>query len=339
MFTPLTEEQARVYIDTCQLYSALQNAMAQAAHYKGSMRWIKRGDKEYLFKARDRKGNGTSLGPRSAKTEQQRTQFMLGKQQSGDRVKALKEKLLLQAKYNKANRLGRLPVDAAKVLRGMHAMGVEHTVIGTNAMFAYEALAGVQFVREILATTDIDILFDARKALIIACKLEGRSLVKMLKKVDKSFEPVQQGHFRLVNKSGYLVDFVTQAPRSPLLPSPFEALIKGDARPTDGVSKMEWILSSPKLNQVVIAADGLPVVMTTPDPRAFVLHKFFMSNQDSREPVKKQRDLKQAFTVANVIQQHLPQFSFEDEAIRAMPLALRKAFSDQQKPSEDHSFW
>jgi transposase InsO family protein len=45
---------------------------------------------------------------------------------------------------------------------------------------------------------------------------------------------------------------------------------------------------------VGIDEDGWPVPIKVPDPRAFALHKAWLSTLTTREPVKKQRDLAQA---------------------------------------------
>ncbi|WP_201221746.1 GSU2403 family nucleotidyltransferase fold protein [Halochromatium roseum] len=47
-----------------------------------------------------------------------------------------------------------------------------------------------------------------------------------------------------------------------------------------------------------------------PDPRAFAFHKAWLSQRMDREPVKKPRDLAQAFAVARLIRDQRPQCSF-----------------------------
>ena len=51
--------------------------------------------------------------------------------------------------------------------------------------------------------------------------------------------------------------------------------------------------------------------MQVPDPRAFALHKAWLSGLPTREPIKKPRDLDQARAVAQLIQDEMPQLSFE----------------------------
>jgi hypothetical protein len=40
-------------------------------------------------------------------------------------------------------------------------------VIGTQALYAYEAAGGAHFLLELLASGDVDLLYDARKKLVV----------------------------------------------------------------------------------------------------------------------------------------------------------------------------
>ena len=51
--------------------------------------------------------------------------------------------------------------------------------------------------------------------------------------------------------------------------------------------------------------------MRVPDPRAFALHKAWLSGLHTREVIKKPRDLDQARAVAQLVQDEMPQLSFE----------------------------
>ena len=89
-------------------------------------------------------------------------------------------------------------------------------------------------------------------------------------------------------------------------------------------------MNSPKLDAVAIDEDGWPVPMRVPDPRAFALHKAWLSGLDSREPIKKPRDLAQALAVAQLVQDEMPQLSFErtltslhGDVRKMLPLLIR----------------
>jgi hypothetical protein len=79
----------------------------------------------------------------------------------------------------------------------------------------------------------------------------------------------------------------------------------------------------------------MPAPMIVPDPRAFALHKFWLSSPDDREPVKKQRDREQAMAVGKLIAEHLPQYRFNISELRMFPLEVvqkaTKFFEPQQR--------
>ncbi len=56
--------------------------------------------------------------------------------------------------------------------------------------------------------------------------------------------------------------------------------------------------------------------MRVPDPRAFALHKAWLSERPDREPVKKSRDRAQAVLVTQMILSWLPAFEFDPARLR-----------------------
>jgi hypothetical protein len=85
------------------------------------------------------------------------------------------------------------------VLRELDAAGLHDsfTVISTQALYAYEAAAGSHFLLELLASGDVDLLYDARqKMVVVSEKLDGNGLLGLLKKADKTFECVRENGYR-----------------------------------------------------------------------------------------------------------------------------------------------
>jgi hypothetical protein len=68
--------------------------------------------------------------------------------------------------------------------------------------------------------------------------------------------------------------------------------------------------------------------MVVPDPRAFALHKFWLSGQPDREPVKKQRDRDQGLAVVRLVAQYLPQYLFKKSELKMFPADV---FNEAQK--------
>ena len=87
----LTDQQRLFLVDTIQLYEAWHSATFQVRSHRYGMKWLKSGNGEYLVRLSDAKGNGQSLGPRSAETEETYEKFTAGKaraemaQQQGSR--------------------------------------------------------------------------------------------------------------------------------------------------------------------------------------------------------------------------------------------------------------
>lgn len=90
------------------------------------------------------------------------------------------------------------------------------------------------------------------------------------------------------------------------------------------IRNLHWLISSPKFSQVVIGDDGYPVSMVVPDPRAFSIHKLWLSEQTDREPVKKKRDDDQGLAIALLVIQYMPQYKFESSSLRMFPKDIVK---------------
>ena len=217
---------------------------------------------------------------------------------------------------------------AARILRRLGQAKLTDTaltVVGTNALFAYERLAGVQITSGYLATEDIDLLYDARARLkLIAPDLARDGLVGLLRKVDRSFDVMAKGGFRAVNRDGYMVDLIAPMPKDRMATSPRSRLGSDD---TDlRAVEIEGLLSlinSPKSVVTVIDERGYPLAMTVPDPRAFALHKAWLAKRPDRDPLKRLRDVAQADVVATLVTTRLPHLRFDDSALGALPLTLR----------------
>lgn len=333
MFMPLSEGAAKAAIDCQQTYAALRDAQLKAASFKGGMHWKTVGAKEYLYRTLDGKGTAKSLGARSEKTQDIQAAFTLGKQTADSRVQALAEKMTERSRVARALRAGSAPrtlADICERLTKMGWMGRNIVVIGTNALYAYEALAGVRFDSDITATADIDLLWQHRRKLTVV-GTEAQSppdvaegLLGVLKKADKTFELLDKQRFRAVNSAGYMVDLIRQMPRPPWKDEPAQLGGTSDFVAAD-LTHMDWMLSAPKLHQTVLAQDGRAFEMTVPDPRSFMLFKQWLSQQDGREPIKKGRDATQSKIIRQLLIDYLPQYPLEWAQFKSFPKSLTEA--------------
>jgi len=318
-----TDNQRRVFLDSAQLYEAYITAFRESRSYRGGMHWKKSKGKDYLFRSRDRFGYGKSMGPRSPKTEKILRDFRHGKERSQDRLRSLKERLKEQARFCRAAQIQRVPRTVASVLRVLdqhRILGQNLYVIGTNALYAYEAAAGVFVDRPILATEDMDLLWDIKTRLKLATGGETPppGLIDILRKADRSFDLHDVQRFRAVNKEGYLVDLVEPEPRKVMAVERRRLGEAGDLEAAE-IRNLQWLLSSPKFTHIVIGEDGYPATMTCPDPRAFALHKIWLSERDDRNPLKKTRDRHQALTVAYMLARYMPQYQFAAGELKMFP--------------------
>lgn len=322
----MTSEQRRIFIDTEQLYSAYRSAVDAASAYKGGMHWKKAKGKEYLFKSMDRFGNGRSLGPRSPTTEEIFSSFQAGKQKANDRLRHLKQRLNDQARYVKAARIQRVPATLARILRVLdreNLLGKQIKVIGTNALYAYESLAGVFFKRSMTATQDADILWDIRPKLTLVTDQANNRLgfLNLIQKADNSFEPLLPGGYRATNKDGYIVDLIKAEPRPPSKVEKTRMGGEDDLSATE-IRNLQWLLSSPTIKQTVLGEDGQPAIMAVPDPRSYAIHKMWLSRQFDRNPLKKHRDEEQAIVVVRLISRYLPQYQLNPTDLKMFPKSV-----------------
>ena len=172
---PLSNQQRLHLVNSEQLYENYRVALRHAAAHTYGMRWKSVRGAEYLFRDSDARGNGRSLGPRSAATEATLANFLQGRETANGRLADIRTSLDEQARLNKALRLARVPRVIARILRELDAAGLNKTftVLGTQALFAYEAAGGVQFLLELLASGDIDLLYDPRqKITLVSNKLD-----------------------------------------------------------------------------------------------------------------------------------------------------------------------
>jgi hypothetical protein len=321
IFPELSLDQRRQLIDVQQKFDAWREAdRAFRESNKGSMTWKRVGGNDYLYRIVNSRIQ-KSLGVRSRETEELKNAYMASRTASRARAAKLRKNVDAAAAINRAMGLTRVPRVAAKLLRALDRDGLLGNgifVVGTHALYAYEARSGIIFEPELLATQDLDMLTDVRSRLVLAIDDKRREgILPTLKRVDKSFA-AQRNMFRAVNADGYFVDVIRPMLKNEALASDFDL----DGVVPAAIDGLKWLVSAPKFSATAIGEDGLPVWMSCIDPRAFALHKFWVSQQLTRDPLKKRRDAEQAKAVANVAK--LLNLNFDAKDLSALPAALLK---------------
>lgn len=324
-FQPYDGEQIRELINSEQLYGVLLAAQLELDQgYRGSIAWKQVRGHEYLY--RKRKGDWRSLGPRSEATESIHAAFVSGRAALKEKVASLEAKLARSARVNRAMGLGRVPFIAARLARRLadrKLLGERIVVVGTPALFAYERMAGGRLHASLIATDDIDLLYDARHEIRLLADDRDNGLIGILRSLDKSFAPIGPGAFSAANAHGFMVDLITPVPAGPAL-AKGARLGKSDADlKAAEIHGLDWLQNSPRVTQTVIDEKGYPLRLVVPDPRAFALHKLWVSGRPSREPVKARRDRMQALTVAALLNANLPHLRFDDGELGSFPAEVR----------------
>jgi len=349
LFNDLTSEQLRQLVDLNQVYTGYQSAKRDwITQYQGSMTWREAPNGEQYLRRRE-KSVDKGLGRRSPETEAIKSAF----DEARARVKAALDgtaaRLDQMAPVNKALRLGRVPITTAKVLRRLDEAGVlgrNILIVGTNALYAYESRAGVQFSSDSLATGDVDCLLDARARIglsVIDLKTEG--IIGLLRRADKTFEVTRKDSYTAQNSKGFMVDLIIPMPKNPLRQSRRSKFprVDGDLKPVE-IEGLSWLLNSPKFEAIAVGEDGYPVPIVSPDPRAFALHKFWLSKKDDRDPLKKQRDLLQSNIIMKITAERFPTLRFDGDDMAYFPkhivdgaMAAKQAFGGHLPQGPDFS--
>lgn len=327
-FQELDNDQRREMVNSRQRFEAFQAALKRSESYRGSMVFSATGGTDYLLKSYYDPKSGLrrqkSLGPRTAETEALKEAFEHGRAEAAEDLKAARAAIERQAGINRALGLGRLPDLGARILRALDAasvMGRGLRVAGTNALFAYEAAAGVRFPVGVTSTEDIDLLFDARARIDFLAEEEvsERSLIALLRRVDRSFERLPTD-FRARNRDGYLVDLIRPI-RNPPWREERTALspVASDELQAVGIDGLVWLESAPEFAAMAIDQRGYPVRLVAPDPRAFAVHKLWLSGRVDREAERRARDRAQAEAVAALVTAHMPHLPFEVAALQSFP--------------------
>ena len=252
-----------------------------------------------------------------------------------------------KALVNRALGLGRVPKLTARILRRLTDAGLLGThlhVVGTNALFAYEVRAGAFFSTGLVATGDADLLMDARRKLRLTVdEVRQEGVLGLIRRVDKSFELRGKKDFRAFNKDGFYVDLIRPETGNwldvPQRARPHWPFRGRPPRLSDPWAN--WLVNAPKFSAIALDEGGYPVRMDAVDPRAFALHKAWVSSLPEREPLKRNRDYDQAIAVAQVAERYL-NLPFDSEDLSALPMELRqqaarllKSGIDEQEADED----
>ncbi|CAN5683869.1 GSU2403 family nucleotidyltransferase fold protein [soil metagenome] len=303
----------RQTIDATAVVDALAEATLEAAQVRGGMYWhagpSSSPDSRYLVRTTPA-GAETSLGAHTPETQAIYDKFMQRKQASATRLAGLKAALDQQHRMNRALRVGRVdPLVVALLNRLASTQLSEHfRVVGTHALYAYEAAAGVRLDADVLATRDIDLLWDTRKRIIFSTQLArvDSSMLGLLKKVDPTFRMRKSQQYTAVNKDGFEVDIIRREQAGDD-PHPIKLSDEDEDFWVAQARRANVLLDSPAFSAVIVATNGTMARMNTVHPATFVSFKRWLARQTDRDPLKRRRDVLQADAVQELLERYLPQ--------------------------------
>jgi hypothetical protein len=299
----------------------LYNTYLQAVHnynlrFRYKMLWQKhQGGYQLLVKQNMRTNKREYLGRRDVLTEQIASDFIVSKKEAKERVKSLKAKLTKNAKINKIEGIARTPKELVKIFRKINELGLDDKliVIGTNALYAYEAKAGVGIEEEYLATDDIDILNRKDKGLSFIFKELHSPLnaLDFLHLIDKSFYQHEKRPYRFINKDAVWIELINPVSDSVTFPLLKDNLFR-DLTPL-AMNGIQWLENSRLFKETIIGTNGESANMTTIHPLEFVIYKNWLSQQDNRELDKQRRDRGQSRLITKLIVEYMPNIEIEEE--------------------------
>lgn len=325
-FTPFNADQSRLLIDASNQYDQWLTASRELNQYKGWMTWRTQSGIDYLIHGHG-SGNQKSLGPRSLETETRYQTFVASKEQAQDYLKQINDRLAERAPMLKALRMGRILEPMAKVIREFDVAGMLGSRLligGTQAISAYEALAGQWLDASMTATEDLDFVWRQGLSAEVLVKQAPEAIMLHLKKIDASYTVNTERTFQVRNAKGMIIDFISD--EAGAKDSPKEYL-----KPI-AITGQEWLIASQNISVVAIDSSGFPVRLVVPDPRTFAIHKAWVAKRPDRSPLKVAKDIRQSQAVAILVKKYLPQYKFDEIYTSSLNKDLQKVYFDSIHP-------
>ena len=172
-------------------------------------------------------------------------------------------------------------------------------------------------------TGDIDLLVDTRGGLrfVVSDEIAERSLLTVLRSVDKSFEKSAQP-YRAQNSEGYMVDLIKPMRNPPWNVEASQIGNYNDNLTASETAGLVWLENAPAFEATVIDEKGYPLAIAAADPRVWAAHKLWVSRRADREPVKRQRDEQQAIAAATIVATFFPHLPYVAADLKMLPLEV-----------------
>lgn len=327
-FHPFENEEARALSNLRTYYEQwVAAARLLEGDLKGSLRWKVVSGKQYLYhRVSSNPLIDNSLGARNARTEAHMVRFTREKAETRGRHDRARAESVRFARILAALNAGTVDRQAAAVLRHLdlkQMLGGLLLVVGTNAMAAYEALAGGRIFAGYDATQDFDLTWRGAGPLQLAAgAAEGEggaraTLLSTLREVDRLYTVNTERPFQATTGK-YEVEFL--AAPSTVKSFPFA---KDDIAPLSDLREQEWLMLGTPVRRIVAAADGSPAPIAAPDPRWMALHKLWLAQKPKRATLKKPKDEAQGLLLMRAVIETMPGYPLDEAFVAQVEEELR----------------
>jgi hypothetical protein len=317
----IDDEGLRLLTNIAQRYATWMDA--ERTLLPGRVAWKNVGGRDYLYRIVNGRGDGRSLGPRSADTER----IYAAAGEAAESAKMLWPLLERDGALFRALRLPQIDSSSAALLREFDRHGLigpTLMVVGTNAMAAYEIEARSSFATAagVDTTQDFDMTWvaaETRATTLAAVGAAPRTLIDVMKRVDSTYTVNTERSFQARNARGYEVEL--------LMPKILEATLPRleTLRPV-ALIEQDWLLPGRRVEHIVCGLDGLPAKVVAPDPRRFALQKLWLAQKPTRNPLKKPKDAKQGALLLDAISARMPHYPLDDAFRAELPAQLLPFF-------------
>jgi hypothetical protein len=298
------ESAALQILNSNTLFEEYLRAERACSQFRGGMYWKVQGRYEYLVRT-SLDNRQTRLGQRSPATEQVYADFLARKAALAKRLSSLGAALDEAQRLNKAVKAGHVPNLVVSFLNRLRGEGLDQhfTVVGTYALYAYEAVAGVRIVPSAMAAQDLGMLWDVKKRVTFMTDMvdtESRSILHILQRVDASFQPKEKHIETVINSRGFEVNILRKRGEVPFHPGRLSS--EENHRPVPAQS-LDLLTGVPRFSSPVIALNGIMAMMNTISPSAFVdLGKVLANDKATRLSPEKMRYSQQAKIVQQMLE-------------------------------------
>ena len=329
-FVEYSDDQRKTYVNSEMQYTSyLQKQIRYNKSFRFRMGWNIQENASYLFKECLDTKKRVSLGKKDEKTIEIYNSFQKQKAELKASLKQSKELLIKNEKINKFTKISRVPNILVDFFRRINELGLDDKilVIGTNALYTYEAQCGVYIEEQHLATFDIDIFNKRDKKISFALKekLPKKTLKAILLDVDKSFKKSKGASYRFVNDDDMVVEIITPISKKEQEQDQFSGVLNLEIEGT------KWLESSRLYKQMVIGQNGKCAFVTTINPLEYAVYKKWLGEHERKDLMKKQRDIKQSYLVTKLIKEYMPIIDIEEDikAIKNMSKSSIQQYKDE----------